>query len=1063
MSKINKSDKSGSAGKSRTNHPKDLRSNPFIPKFSLKNPTPAIRRFFVEREEIWLSFVFAFGAMFCAYMIFGVWPRGERSVLCLDLNAQYVYYHIYMRDALFGPESIFYSWSRNFSGEFVGIIGYYLFSPFNFLVWIMPVEYVTEGLLLMIVTKIGSIGATMAIYLGYWRGFSKHTTVMFSVMYALTSYNIVQTMNPMWLDGVMALPLIVMGIEALLKQGKYRLLVGSLAYAFITNFYIGFMLGIFAAIYFVYYALTSRKWDKANFIVILKRTGLFAAAAGISVMMSAFIILPVYASLSLGKFDFSEPNFASRLSFEMFDLTRKLFMNSYDTVRMEGLPFLFSGTLVMLLLPAYFVCGRIRRARRFGGFMLLLVLTWSMIITPIDMLWHGGQMPNWLPYRYSFILGFLAIAFGAEAFKNIRKISDISLGAITIVFGSLLFYWNMADTFKPNLGRDGRDVFPTNESIYPAVAALIIISLFVICAKNRLRKMNVFSMVLLGIVCVEMTVNAVHGLHGQNTDITYSTRPSWESIVITREVTDELNAGMDERGEFYRMEKNFMRSANDPMALRMRGVTHSSSMLNANALHTMSGFGYAARSHSARYWGATPLTDDLFGFRYTLSAPTRHHSSVESRDDITVTTNHDVLPIAYLVDRQVEHFRLERNDVFGNQNRLLSSMLGDVQANPYFVRMTWEDRRPNENLEHKMIGEYHAYERTRERVNAHIQYDFTAEVAGDVYMYFPTGFERKTNLWLQRYDPRGDEYNPEAHFIGQMYETDHHHIHHVGHFEEGERFMVTVSLAPESTIMYFRDQIFVRLDRERLEADVQRIHDLNANSTFEAVSNRRLRITTNHEEEQLLFTSIPMEPGWRAYVNGQRVPIQGIVNWTASEPADPPGLFGRIKNFFVVFFDIGEKDDKGDRIVEPVEMHDVERSGFMAIAVPAGENEIELRFFPNMMPMGIALSFAGIAAFLLLGAVLHFFKNRPNSKLALAQGKSGDFDKDGGDMTSESGGSSVARILAEIGVDMDADDSGGTSDKSRLRRLLEHDEYEGYDEDYIKDIDDVDLEAKQEL
>ncbi|EKC77502.1 hypothetical protein LEA_04151, partial [human gut metagenome] len=38
---------------------------------------------------------------------------------------------------------------------------------------------------------------------------------------------IVQTMDPMWLDCVIALPLICWGIDSLIKENRFRLLIGS--------------------------------------------------------------------------------------------------------------------------------------------------------------------------------------------------------------------------------------------------------------------------------------------------------------------------------------------------------------------------------------------------------------------------------------------------------------------------------------------------------------------------------------------------------------------------------------------------------------------------------------------------------------------------------------------------------------------------------------------------------------------------------------------------------------------------------------------------------------------
>ena len=41
-----------------------------------------------------------------------------------------------------------------------------------------------------------------------------------------------------------------------------------------------------------------------------------------------------------------------------------------------------------------------------------------MLITPVDMMWHGGQVPNWLPFRYSFLLSFIFLTMAATAFAN---------------------------------------------------------------------------------------------------------------------------------------------------------------------------------------------------------------------------------------------------------------------------------------------------------------------------------------------------------------------------------------------------------------------------------------------------------------------------------------------------------------------------------------------------------------------------------------------------------------------------------------------------------------------
>ena len=100
--------------------------------------------------------------MWLVYIAIKVYPFGNNSVLVLDLNGQYVYFYEQLRQKLVEGGSLLYSWSRTLGGEFLGIIGYYVASPFAFLTVLFPKEHITEALLLNILLKTGSMGATMA-------------------------------------------------------------------------------------------------------------------------------------------------------------------------------------------------------------------------------------------------------------------------------------------------------------------------------------------------------------------------------------------------------------------------------------------------------------------------------------------------------------------------------------------------------------------------------------------------------------------------------------------------------------------------------------------------------------------------------------------------------------------------------------------------------------------------------------------------------------------------------------------------------------------------------------
>ena len=81
--------------------------------------------------------------VYLAYAFFGLYPFGERSLLVLDLNGQYVYYFEALRAAFHGNGSVFYDWSGNLSGGFMGTVGYYLASPFSYrrFLCMWPMQY----------------------------------------------------------------------------------------------------------------------------------------------------------------------------------------------------------------------------------------------------------------------------------------------------------------------------------------------------------------------------------------------------------------------------------------------------------------------------------------------------------------------------------------------------------------------------------------------------------------------------------------------------------------------------------------------------------------------------------------------------------------------------------------------------------------------------------------------------------------------------------------------------------------------------------------------------------
>ncbi|MGG7099062.1 YfhO family protein [Clostridium sardiniense] len=199
-----------------------------------------------------LSFLIPIIIMLIVYAISKIYPFGDKTLLFRDLRGQYVSYFSAFRNALLGDGSLLYSFTKEIGGNMFGLTAYYMMSPFNIILLLFPREMITEAILVITLLKIGLSGLTLSIFLKKSFKDFGYFSIIFSSAYALMAYNTMYQSNIMWLDGVILLPLVLLGINNIINKKRILLYIFTLALSIITNFYIGFIICIFSVIYFIY-------------------------------------------------------------------------------------------------------------------------------------------------------------------------------------------------------------------------------------------------------------------------------------------------------------------------------------------------------------------------------------------------------------------------------------------------------------------------------------------------------------------------------------------------------------------------------------------------------------------------------------------------------------------------------------------------------------------------------------------------------------------------------------------------------------------------------------------
>ena len=839
---------------------------------SFAAPTKKIKK---KRPHAYLAVAFLCPALvlLAAYFAFGVYPFGGESVLVLDLNAQYVYFFGALRRVLHGDASLFYSFSRAMGGEFLGIFAYYLASPLSFLVALFPADNILDALLVIFTLKCGLCSLSLAYYLEAHNIGTRPARIIFGALYALSGYGMIYQHNTMWIDCMALLPLVALGIEKLISEKKYKMFTLSLGLAIFSNFYIGYMMCIFCFIYFFYAYFcmdTNPLGEKKHFLRSLIRMGLFSA---IAVGLAACIILPTYYSLGFGKTTFSNPTYGYKPRFDLLDLAAKLFLNSYDTVRPEGLPILYCGMLTLIFVPLFFIAKKVPLREKVGTGALVGIFVLSFSIDAVDKFWHGMQAPNWLNYRYSFMLIFVLIVAAAKAFREVRSFTAAQIGGVC--GGLFLLALNVQKLSIDNMHESDldRDLLCIWLSILFIAVYAAVVSLF----KNRHYRHAAHS-VLAVIVCAELLLSSVVSICYLDDDVVCSTRKSY--LDNKHRYEDSVNYILENDDGFYRFDKTKHALIDTPMALGIRGFTNSTSTLSRETIDFLRYMGLASKSHWSKYLGATAPFDTLLGVKYVIvdgdyEIPDTYVHVYDGRET-DVYENPDALSIAYAVNSALKDFHLAYPSDYKDgladgkyekfaaphtpperMNRMAAAMLGEDDARQMFVPIEDIDTRDN-NLNSSYVAEHTKYAPINESASATLYYTISVPADGIVYMYLPSDYPRECTLTVGGADK------------GTVMGNETNRMIALGSFRAGEAVTVGLTLKDKN--------LYIRAD----EPYFWQVDDAVYTETAAALGENQFGITkwsetrfagtlTATDARKTVFTSIPYDANWRVTVDGEAV------------------------------------------------------------------------------------------------------------------------------------------------------------------------------------------------
>ncbi|ANS62507.1 integral membrane protein [Streptomyces lincolnensis] len=339
-------------------------------------------------------------ALCAAGVVARTYPFGPRTRSINDLGNQYLPFHAHLWDLLHGRADggLLVNWQSGFGTGFLPDLGTYLSSPFALLVGVFPRDEIDLAVYVITLLKSACAGAAMAWLLLTLRSGRWWAAGLLGASYALCGWSVADAAyNPMWLDGLIALPLLCL-VGEWTRHDRHRVLgVLVVALAWIANFYTAYM-ATAAACLVLLLRLLLAGLPRRRALAALGRAGVtFALGTG----LAAPLVTVVYfgsTHASPGRFTWFAPVTGE-------DLLARLLPATYSF----GSPAVFVGTTALLLALALPFHRAAPRRVRAGWPLLVLAVTLSMQWQPTHLAWHAFTTPQGSSYRQAFVLCALLV------------------------------------------------------------------------------------------------------------------------------------------------------------------------------------------------------------------------------------------------------------------------------------------------------------------------------------------------------------------------------------------------------------------------------------------------------------------------------------------------------------------------------------------------------------------------------------------------------------------------------------------------------------------------------
>lgn len=816
--------------------------------------------------------------------VYKLYPLGANSLAWCDMNQQVIPLLLEFKDILRQKANFFLNMQNAGGMNFWGVFLFFLASPFSLLVAFVEKQDMFLFVNLFVGAKMACCAITASLF--FKKQFSQihwWLTSLLGVMYAFCGYTMLFYQNLVWLDVMYLFPVLLLSVEMLCEQKNVTFYIIALSCMVAVNFYLSYMVVLFLLFFFGTYIFL--RCPVENLKEIASR---FLQGSIVAAFITGVIWLPALAQY----------NHSAR-SGSLFDslTTGRFFADIYTT-----LPILFCSAIIFACLPFLFSPRQARSAKVKSYIVLFLLMLVPVVIEPINKMWHTGSYQAF-PVRYGYITIFMGLILVAEVLESrtfsLKAAPKLSLVLIS-AFALLVFYALWIFMLRVNLDKLsiytrtlwGNQTSFVHQLVIFVVAAMCYFLFLYIYRKQLLSKsilLVFFSILTIGecFYCAGIYIGSV-------------SRPveAYKNVMA-------LEGQIFDR-DFYRVklsEKYF--DVNLVGGMGYNTLNHYTSLTAKDYLWGMKKLGYSSNWMEVNSAGGTLFTDALLCNKYRVMrtfdlAFTDH--AVYSNPNYSLVKNEFYLPLGIKTKTDItKSSDLENKDRLEVQNEVFSSLFAN--GTELFSEI------PALHINNVALSEENdIYRINRTDGEGPHNIKYSLDVGEKTTLYFDCFNEVTTNL----VEPINDSFSISVNGlkIADKYPSQRENgILELGTFEN-ESVVISVEVLKDTQCRSFG----VYAMPHRL------LRNAIASAPAVAVNVNGQKISCQCEalEGEFLHLALPYDKGYRAKINGKKVPIRRV------------------------------------------------NETFMALKLTEGKNNVQLKYSPPGFQLGLALSLIGVALFWLI-------------------------------------------------------------------------------------------------